>query len=109
MATLTVQNSARAVASVALTAAGAGGDEWVNTGKEGFLIDNQDAASKTVTFVTQATVDGEAVGDKAVVIPAGEMHILGPFPKSTYNDANEKVQVTYSAVTSLSVRPILIV
>ena len=81
-------------------AAAPGGDEFANTGREVFYFSNADGSSKTVTFVTQTTVDSLAVADKAVTVDAGDSVLVGPFPTSTYNDSNSRVQVTYSAVTS---------
>ena len=77
-----------------------GGDKFVNTGPEFLYVKNGDVASKTVTIAIQSQPDGQTVTPKSVVIPAGEFRIIGPFP-SMYNDAQSKVNLTYSAVTSL--------
>jgi len=53
--------------------------------------------------VTQQTVDGEAIADKTIVIPAGERHLVGPFPKTVYNDSNGRVQLSYSSETDIEV------
>jgi len=103
MATLTAKAPARAANAFALVAAAAGGDEFVNDGKCLIVIDNGSGGSITLTVETQRTVDGEAVDDKDIVLPAGEQHLLGPWPKPIYNDVDEKVQLTYSAVTDLTV------
>jgi len=84
------------------TAAG-GGDAFINTGNEFVHIKNDDASSKDITFATPAEVDGLAVADRVVSIPAGEDRMIGPFPASTYNDTAGKVQITYSAVTSVTI------
>jgi tryptophan synthase beta subunit len=87
-----------------LVAANGGGDSFANTGVQRFIIKNADASPKTVTFITQKTVGGGlAVADEAVVVPAGQTYIAGPFPPDLYNDGNGQVQVTYSAVTSVTV------
>lgn len=102
MATLTVQTIDRDGYNIAFAAAAGGGDEFVNTGSEFILVKNDDASAKTLTIATPRTVDGLAVADRPVVIPAGEQWPIGPLPTSTYNDGNNKVQITYDAVTSLS-------
>ncbi|MCY9786847.1 hypothetical protein KIK06_23470 [Nocardiopsis sp. EMB25] len=38
----------------------------------------------TVTFVTQATVDGFDVADRTKLIPFGETHYFADFPASAY-------------------------
>lgn len=83
--------------------AAGGGDDFVNSGIELLYIKNADASPKTVTIVTPATQDALAVADRAVVVPAGNEMLIGPFPTSIYNDANGKVSLTYSAVTNVTV------
>lgn len=103
MATLVVDTITRDGLNPTMVAAAGGGDQFANTGKEFVEVDNADAAPMTATFVTQKTVDGQAVGDRAVTVPAGERRIIGPFDPSVYNDSNGNLQITYSAVTSVTV------
>lgn len=105
MAVLTVNEISRAGVSGALTAAAGGGDSFANDGRTYLDINNGSGGSITVTFVTQQTIDGLAVADLAVAVGAGVRTKVGPFPPSIYNDANGRVQVTYSGVTSLTVNP----
>ncbi len=94
----------RAGIDVTGVAASAGGDSFVNDGKTHVHINNGGAAPVTVTFAIQSTVDGIAVGSgKQVVVPAGKTLIVGPFPPGIYNDNSNRVQMTYSAVTSVLV------
>lgn len=104
MAVLTAETVSRSGVDVAGVAASSGGDEFDNSGSDFVEIKNGGAGSINVTFVTQATVDGEAVADKVVAVPAGTTKIIGPFPKGIYNNANGRVQMTYSAVTSVTVK-----
>jgi len=105
MAVLAVNELSRAGKNpVALdTAAAGGGDSFPNTGREYLYVANGDASSKTVTLVYAATTDGQAITNRTVAVPAGESMLIGPFPTSLYNDANGRVAVTYSAVTSVTV------
>lgn len=105
MAVLTVNEISRAGVSGALTAAAGGGDSFANDGRTYLDVNNGSGGSITVTFVTQQTIDGLAVADLAVAVGAGVRTKVGPFPPSIYNDANGRVQVTYSGVTSLTVNP----
>lgn len=85
-------------------AAAGGGDSFANTGRELLVVKNADASSKTVTVDYVPTQDGQAVTDKAIAIPAGQTFVIGPFPPSLYNDAAGRVNITYSAVTSVTVK-----
>ena len=103
MATLTAKGAARTANKITQAAADVAGDDFVTTGAEAVLIENGSASPITVTVVTPATVDGLAVADREIIIPAGEMHLCGPWPRGVYGDANHKVSLTYSDVTSLTV------
>lgn len=103
MATLTAQQMSRSGLNPTYASAAGGGDEFVNTGEEYIHIKNGDASSHTITIVTQNTSDGLAVADRAVAVPAGEERKIGPFPTAIYNDANQKVQLTYDGVTSVTI------
>lgn len=103
MAALTVETSSRSGLTPTHNACDAGGDEFVNDGGVMVWVTNGGASERTVTIVSQETVDGLAVADRTVAVPAGEERLIGPFPVSTYNDANSKVQLTYDAVTSLTI------
>ena len=103
MATLTKQTVIRDGLEATYASAAGGGDEFVNTGREFIHIKNASGGDITLTIVTQQTVDAEAVGDKTVIITLAEERFVGPFPKTVYSDSNEKVQLTYSGVTSLTI------
>lgn len=101
---LTVQDIVRTGLQATYTAAIADGHMFANDGKQTFIqVINNDAASKTITIQTPATVDSLAVTDRTVAVPAGEERFIGPFPKGTYNQSDGKVYIDYSAVTSVTV------
>jgi len=103
MATLTVQHPKRVANELVMAAADEEGDEYSNTGNEMLLIENGSASPITLTVPTPYTVDGLDVDDREITIPAGESHLLGPFPQAYYNDTNGKVQLEYSAHADVSV------
>ena len=103
MATLTVQTISRTGLEPTYGSAAAGGDEFANSGDEFIHIKNGDASSHTLTIETPATVDGLAVADRTVSIPAGEERMVGPFQAATYNDSGGLVQLTYDGVTSVTI------
>lgn len=108
MAVLTAATVSRAGTDVAGVAAGAGGDSFANTGKEFLEVKNGSGASITVTLDVQATLEGMAVTDPTVAVAAGATKIIGPFPTHLFNDANGRANVTYSAVTTVTVKVLTI-
>lgn len=108
MPLLTPISPARSANALSMIAANAGGDEFQNSGKELLLVThtNGGGSNVTLTIETQATVDSEDVADKAITIAPGTTHLLGPFPVGIYNDGNGRVQLTYSAATDITVKPI---
>ena len=58
---------------------------------------------RTVTLDIKSTVDGQAVTDPTVSVPASGERVIGPFPTSIYNNANGKAKITYSSEADLTV------
>lgn len=85
-------------------AAGAAGDDFVNTGNELVVIKNANAGAVAVTVETPGTVDGMAVPDKVVNVPAGQTFIIGPFPPQWYSSATNRVKVTCAPNASVTVK-----
>lgn len=87
-----------------LVAAEAGGDEFVNSGRDFLHIKNGGGTAIDVTINSQVNCNQGIDHDAVVSIPAttGEKFI-GPFPKDRFNDAAGKVQITYSGVTSVTI------
>ena len=98
------------VAGVALsfTAANADGHSISNDGKTFLYVKNGSGAPINVTLQTPGTVDGLAVADRVVAVPAGGERIISDLRPDAYNrpptgtDPNE-VYVDFSAVTTVSV------
>lgn len=105
MATLTVNDIVKTGfrEDNALVAAAAGGDEFANTGREFLMVANADASATTVTAAATGSAHGQDLEDEAISVPAGQTFVIGPFPPLAFNDSNQKVQLTYSKVTSLTV------
>lgn len=104
MAELTPQVIVLAGITPALVAAEAGGDDFVNSGRDFIHIKNGDASPMDVTINSQVDCNQGVDHDISVTIPAstGEKFI-GPFPKDRFNDTAGKIQITYSAVTSVTI------
>ncbi|MFI7468136.1 hypothetical protein [Nonomuraea sp. NPDC049646] len=72
MAALTLQTLVPGGSASTLVAASGGGDTCA-AGDGVFLeVNNGNAAARTVTLATPGTVDGLAIADRAITIPAGE-------------------------------------
>ena len=104
MPTLTPQVIVLEGITPALVAADVGGDEFVNSGKDFIHIKNVNASPMDVTVNSQAVCNQGVDHDAVVTVPAttGEKFI-GPFPKDRFNDASGKVQITYSAITDVTI------
>lgn len=104
MAALTPITISRAKVELALAAAAAGGDTFVNDGATFFAVKNAGAGEATVTFTVTATYIGLTISNVAVAVTNdSKEYLIGPFPQAAFNDSTGKVAVTYSGVTSVTV------
>jgi len=110
MALLTVTQSKRQATPVALVTPDVVGDSFPNTGREALLVQHTNAGgtSRLLIIPTVATIDGEAVADKQVIVQPGETHLIGPFPAGVYSNPQGQVSVVYSLVTDLKVAAVRI-
>jgi hypothetical protein len=103
MATLSVQVAVLAGIKPTYASCAGGGDEFVNSGREFIHIKNGHTSPQTVTVNSQTVCSQGFDHDAAVAVTNAEDRIIGPFPKSRFDDANGKVQLTYSGVTALTI------
>lgn len=106
MAVLTVvSNTGNVFRSTLLVAAAGGGDSFPNTGVERFRVRNSDSSSKTVTIVAQNPAGCPAGTAHNIVqsVAVGDEMVIRNLDPARFNDANGRVNVTYSAVTSVTV------
>lgn len=102
MAALTSQRLSAAGTAPTYATASAGGDT-APVGRDLVLhVFNGSGASITVTVVTPGTVNGLAIADAALVIPAGDQGFV-PLAKVYKNPSTGLANVTYSATTSVEV------
>lgn len=99
-----------ALAGVADTtsAASADGNTWTNTGYEFAEVINGSGGSITVTIDVypsggDGAPEGLTVTDPTVTVANGARKKIGPFRKRLFNDGSEKVKLTFSATTSVTV------
>ena|SRR3990167_4518335 len=102
-------------AVLVFTACTVTGDECLNDSSTFFYFKNTNAAARTVTFTAQKTsfhkeqLDDIPVANATIVIALTVGEGIIRLPPAFYNDANGKVQLTYSAVTNLSVAALRLV
>ena len=103
MATLAVQIATLAGLTPSYGACAAGGDEFANSGREVIHVKNAHTSPWTVTVNSQANCNQGFDHDAQVSVPNGQERIIGPFPKSRFDDVANKVQLSYSGVTALTI------
>lgn len=106
MATLTVLVPALSDQDLGAEAAAGGGDQFLNDGRTILYMKNVNASDRTVTIVTSGTVLGLAIADLAITVSQNEEKVAGPFDPRYFNDANGYVQITYSAASDVTVKPV---
>lgn len=109
MATLAVQASSPSGITPDYNAAGAGGDEFVNDGSTKILVKNGGGVSINVTVDSQGPCNQGFDHDLVVAVGAGAEKEIGPFDRSRFNDANGKVQLTYSGITTVTISVVSVV
>ena len=93
------------------TAANGAGDEFINSGVEFIRVYNGHSGAQTITITANGTTTvkhptfGTLNKDNITTysLAATTAYYFGPFHPAAWNDANEKVQITYSGVTSMMV------
>jgi len=92
-----------------LAAAAGGGDQFKYADNRALVVKNSDASSKTITITAQSTSTRKSgygtvtKASKALVVAAGKIAVFPFLELTAFKDANNFVQVTYSAVTSVTV------
>ncbi len=111
MATLTVNEAAEG-GGITFVSAAAAGDAFANDGKTIFVIYNDSVSASEVTATAQdttATAPGFGAVTKADAmsdVEADSADVMGPFPKTAFNDANGRVVITYESETDMTVAAI---
>lgn len=105
MATLTVQSATLAGTAITMSNCAAGGDEYVMTdSKTAILLTNAHAGNDyTVTVASGVNCNYGTDHDVAVSVVHGTTKLIGPFSYTRFKDANKKVQITYSGVTTMTI------
>ena len=77
--------------------------EFLNDGRTLLAVLNAATAAE-ITLITPGTVDGIAIGDRAITVPihATRVMLLGPFPPGVYNNSSGMVQIDLDDDTSVT-------
>lgn len=81
-------------------AASASTNMFVNDGSTLLYIKNTDVTTSTAILTTPKTVNGLAVSDLTITLPAAIDVVAGPFSPDVFNDSNGMVTVTWSHAPS---------
>ncbi len=104
MAELTVQNVTLAGVSPTYVACDSNGDVFKNPAGRTFLsFKNTDTADKTVTILSLKECNQGYIHNVVITVPAGGEVLVGAFSPTRFNDTTQKVSITYSDVTGLTV------
>lgn len=84
------------------------GHEFLNTRQNVMLhVRNEDVSPTTITIITQQTVDGLALADRAIVVAAGTDVFIGPFSNIQYGTADKLVEVDVSNETDVFIAALI--
>jgi hypothetical protein len=103
MATLSVQKLSLSGITLTFSACDAAGDEFENSGEAFIYVKNSDTVDHTVIVNSQQPCSYGFDHDVSVTVPTGGEKLIGTFPKDRFNDSNGKVQISYDAVTGLTI------
>ncbi len=107
MATLTARKIVEGGLAGSLSTAVTGGDEFTNTGIEFIRIRNDHAS---VTYTVRVTAQTTSIkhptygtvtkSNTDVTVAAGADAYIGPFVQGSWNDTNNKVQISYRTTST---------
>jgi len=107
MATLTLSSPSAATAvDLSAVSAEAGGDKFKNNGRTLFYAKNTNASSRTITLQTAQSLDSIAIADVTITLAQDEEKLIGFLLPRYFNDSDGFVNVSYSAVTGVTVAAI---
>lgn len=102
--TLTVQNIVPAGLTPAFAAANTDGVSVANNGNMFIeIVNGHTSATHTATIDHPGTVDGLAVANRTVEVPATETRKVGPFTARYNQPGTQYIHVDFDSVTALSV------
>lgn len=102
---LTLQTCIRTGLNTSYSAAQADGHAINNVSHKTFIhVVNDNASACTVTVTTPNTVDGQAIADLTVSVPASEERMIGPFPHAVYCKNDSALSIVHAVWVDYSVQ-----
>jgi hypothetical protein len=101
--TLTAQNLVLTGLAATLAAADATGNNFLNTGREVFVVRNGGGSQITVTVAAQTQCNQGILHNETITVAAGATSYIGTFPAARFNTTSGYVNITYSGVASVTV------
>jgi len=104
MAALTVTRVLTTGVSAVMASASSGGDTALNTKMIILKVINGGGTGRTVTVTAQRALCGEpSLHDSVTEVGAGETKYIGPFDRYTFNDADDKIAISYDNHADLTI------
>lgn len=100
---LTPQNMTSGGLEVTFESCNVDGNFFTNNGRMFIWIKNDDTTDKTVNIASPTPCNYGFTHNVSVTVTASEARLIGPFPVARFNDNDRHVNITYSAVTSLTI------
>lgn len=100
---ITAQQVTSAGLAPAFEPANVDGNSYVLRQARALRVKNGSAAAVNVTLPTPGTVDGLAIADRVVAVPAGADMVIGLGRGDVHRQPDGTVHVDYSAVASVTV------
>src|SRR4051812_247505 len=101
MATVSTQSVTTTGGALTYSAASGGGDRFTPGSTSFMHVVNGSGSSINVTITTPGTVDGLAISDRVIAVPAGVSRIF-KVTSELYASADGLGDVAWSAVTSIT-------
>ena len=86
----------------------AAGIQCLNDGKVFYRLSNTHSGAVVTTFAIAAGLDGNIPAGKTVTQAAGEIHYIGPFPTSLYNQSGGWIYLDADVADKVDVTPLYI-
>lgn len=103
MAEITMTDATQDGFTITTQSAESGGDYFTNNGNSLLYVANGSGSSIDVTITGQNNCSQGFKHDLTVAVGAGASKFIGVLKQTQYNDVNQRVQISYSDVTTLTV------
>jgi len=100
---LTPQVMVAAGLEAVLAAANADGSYFQNSGRDFIWVKNGTTVSRNVIIDSPTACNQGSAHDVTVAVSSAEERLIGPFPIDRFNDADGRVNMTFSSEVGLTI------